>query len=246
MMNRIIYYLNRLKQEEFRFYLASRIFRSLVPNYYLTWPELEWFHQEDIKEVLERFEELKGFNAHRRFALQQLLRLTKNVLGDTAECGVYKGLSSYIILKQNQYSSYQRVHHIFDSFEGLSQPAQVDGTHWKKGDLACSLDIVKQNLQEFSSVVYHKGWIPEKFHEVKENTFAFVHIDVDLYEPTYCSISFFYERLNPGGILVCDDYGFLTCPGATKAIDDYLKDKQEKMVYLPGGGGFFIKDVPTN
>jgi hypothetical protein len=48
-----------------------------------------------------------------------------------------------------------------------------------------------------------------------------------------------------GGIFVCDDYGFLTCPGATKAMDEFLLTKREKMISLPGGGGFFIKGCVT-
>lgn len=57
---------------------------------------------------------------------------------------------------------------------------------------------------------------------------------------------FFYDRLNIGGVFVCDDYGFLTCPGATAAIQDFLISKPEKMVSLPGGGGFFIKGCITS
>jgi O-methyltransferase len=37
----------------------------------------------------------------------------------------------------------------------------------------------------------------------------------------------------------------MTCPGATKAVDDFLSDKPEKMIVLPCGGGFLIKDVAT-
>lgn len=48
---------------------------------------------------------------------------------------------------------------------------------------------------------------------------------VDLYEPTKDSIEFFYDKLNVGGIFLCDDYGFTSCPGATKAIDEFLVDK---------------------
>ncbi len=55
------------------------------------------------------------------------------------------------------------------------------------------------------------------------------------------SIEFFYERLSQGGILICDDYGFSTCPGATQAIDEFLEDKLEKMIMLPDCGGFIIK-----
>ena len=36
-----------------------------------------------------------------------------------------------------------------------------------------------------------------------------------------------------------------TCPGATDAVDQVLADKTEKMLMLPDGGGFFIKDLPV-
>jgi hypothetical protein len=36
-----------------------------------------------------------------------------------------------------------------------------------------------------------------------------------------------------------------TCPGATKAIEEFLRDKPEKMLFLPDGGGFFVKGVAT-
>ena len=96
-------------------------------------------------------------------------------------------------------------------------------------------------LEGHEAVRLLKGWIPERFAEVADRRFAFVHVDVDLLAPTRDSVSFFYPRLNDGGILLCDDYGFTSCPGATRAIDDYLTDKPEKMIALSGGGGFLIK-----
>ncbi|KAJ8134476.1 hypothetical protein OY671_012311, partial [Metschnikowia pulcherrima] len=92
----------------------------------------------------------------------------------------------------------------------------------------------------------HKGWIPERFDDVKEKHFAFVHIDVDSYQPTSDSMNFFYQRMNPGGIIVCDDYGFTTCPGATRAVNETLRDKPEKMIASPDGGGFLIKGISTS
>ena len=87
---------------------------------------------------------------------------------------------------------------------------------------------------------------PDRFNEVADRRFSFLHIDVDLYEPTRDSIAFFYPRMNVGGVIICDDYGFATCPGATKAIDEYLRDKPEKMMTLSDGGGFLIKGIPTS
>ena len=227
------------------FNLVTRLARRVVPGYRFTWPQLEWFGASRLNQVLDRFGEQHGFNAHRRLAIEQLMRLTSGVLGDTAECGVYKGCGSYLILKMNQGASTTRMHHIFDSFEGLSEPKAEDGKDWSANALAIDDQVVRQNLREFSEFRTYKGWIPARFAEVADRTFSFVHIDVDLYDPTRHSIEFFYPRLNHGAILICDDYGFLTCPGATGAVDEFLLDKPEKMVLLSGGGGFFVKGCLT-
>lgn len=234
------------RDERAGFHMVTRLARRLVPDYRFTWPELAWFRDARVTRVLARFNESEGFNAHRRFALQQLLRLTAGVPGDTAECGVFRGCGSYIILQSSQRASVPRVHHIFDSFEGLSAPSSRDGAFWAASDLSVGETTVRENLREFSAVQLHKGWIPERFGDVADRTFSFVHVDVDLYQPTRDSLEFFYDRLNPGAVLVCDDYGFLTCPGATSAVDAFLESRPEKMVFLPGGGGFIVKGCATS
>jgi O-methyltransferase len=228
------------------FRLLTLLAKRLVPRYRFTWPELLWFQDSNLKNVLTKFDENNGFNAHRKYAIQQLMRLIDGVAGDTAECGVYKGCSSYIMLQANTKSDFERVHHVFDSFEGLSEPLERDGKYWSSNDLSIDEATVKKNLIEFDQIRFYKGWIPHRFREVESRRFAFVHVDVDLYEPTSDSLKFFYDKLNSGGIFVCDDYGFETCPGATSAIHEFLFSKPEKMISLPGGGGFFIKGCMTS
>ena len=99
--------------------------------------------------------------------------------------------------------------------------------------------------RSLTTSVSTKGWIPERFPDVEDRKFSFLHIDIDLYEPTRDSVAFFYPRMSDGGIILCDDYGSTFCSGATKAIDEYLADKPEKMISLSGGGGFLIKGCPT-
>jgi hypothetical protein len=201
---------------------------------------MEWWHDRSFNEYLDRFHERKGFNTHRRWMLWQLLRLIRDIPGDTAECGVFEGSSSWLICSAIQSSS--RTHHLFDSFEGLSVPEPQDGGYWTAGALSAGEDIVARNLAPFAGVLsFHKGWIPEAFGQVADRRFAFVHVDVDLHQPTLDAVAFFYPRLSTGGMLLCDDYGCTTCPGATRAIDSFLADKPEKMVSLDAGGGFFIK-----
>lgn len=220
------------------------IANRLVPDYRLTWPQMEWWNDPDFNQYLERFGERRRFNTHRRWILWELLRLVEGVPGDTAECGVFEGAGSWLICAAIEGSG--RKHHLFDSFEGLSAPSAEDGPYWRPGDLSAGEDLVREKLRPFVDILqFHKGWIPDRFADVAETKFAFVHVDVDLAQPTRDSLEFFYPRLSPGGLLVCDDYGFTTCKGATSVIDDFLKDKPERMLALDAGGGFFIKGVQT-
>lgn len=221
-------------------FAADRLFG----NYRLTWHQIDWWDDPEFNRFLERFGERGGFNSQRRWTVWQLLRLIESVPGDTAECGVWRGAGSWLICAATRRQG--RTHHLFDSFEGLSAPEAVDGTHWKAGDMSVGEEIVRENLRPFAdSIVAHRGWIPDRFADVADRKFAFVHVDVDLRQPTLDSVEFFYPRLSPGAILVCDDYGCSTCPGATEAIDGFLADKPEKMVALDSGGGFFIKGTAT-
>lgn len=230
-----------------RFHALRRIAQILVPEYRFKWPQVDWWRDEKFTEYLGRFGEANGMNSDRRWMIQELMLLATNVPGDTAECGVFAGSSSYVICKANQVASQQgKRHHMFDSFEGLSPPTEHDGTHWTKGDLSYGLAKVKDNLKEFELTSYYPGWIPERFQDVADLKFSFVHIDVDLFEPTRDSFEFFYSRLSPGGVMVVDDYAFSTCPGATKAVDELLVGQPERMVRLSGGGGFIVKGIQTN
>jgi O-methyltransferase len=232
------------------FSLLTALAGHLLPSYKFNWPEIEWWNDDEFNRFLMKFDELNGFNCYRRWTLKQLLRLTAHVDGDTAECGVFRGSSSYLILLANKNSTKtnQKVHHIFDSFEGLSDPSLVDGNHWSRGDLSISVNEVISNLSPFTidkDFLIYQGWIPDRFDELNDREFSFVHVDVDLYQPTIDSFRFFYPRLKKGGILLCDDYGFDTCPGVKKAVEEYFENKPEQMLALPDGGGFIIKGTPV-
>lgn len=228
-----------------RFLTLKSLASILVPEYRFKHPQMQWWTDPAFNDYLHKFGESDGMNSDRRWMLSQLLRLVADVPGDTAECGVFSGSSSHVICSANQTATQPRKHHMFDSFEGLSTPDEVDGSHWTKGDLAYGVERVKENLHEFDATAYYPGWIPDRFEDVADLQFAFVHIDVDLHQPTRDSIAFFYPRMSEGGVIVVDDYGFTSCPGATTAVDEFLADKPEKMLSLSAGGGFLIRGVHT-
>lgn len=199
-----------------------------------------FFNDEDF---LKRYGPVLGLDStrifDRRFVLDQLLLITRAVSGSTAECGVFQGTSSFLICNRDDRKG--KAHYVIDSFEGLSVPESVDGSYWKAGDMAVPVESVKALLKDFDFVQFLKGWIPERFKELENQKFSFVHIDVDIFQPTYDSTQFFYSRLERGGVLLFDDYGLDTCPGAKQAVDLFMKDKPEPLVQLPTGQAFVVK-----
>ena len=223
-----------------RYVLAEALARQVYPRYKFSEFGRLIDYDVDFIEYYERYCGTVNYHSlDRKYALDQLVKVVAVVEGDTVECGGFRGASSYLICRRIAGS--KKTHYIFDSFEGLSKPGPEDGSHWRAGEMASDEAMIRENLRDFDYVVYHKGWIPEKFHEVEDRRFSFVHIDVDLYQPTLDSLAFFYPRLTSGGIILCDDYGFITCPGQKKAMDVFFSHKPEPIVALPTGQGFIIK-----
>jgi len=165
--------------------------------------------------------------------LVQLFRQTLPLEGWVAECGCFRGLSSYLLcstLKGADGGFIGRGYRIFDSFMGLSAPQPEDaiadtepdaeeirGTA-RAGRLAAPLDHVKAALSSFPHIEFFPGWLPEAFPDDPGARYRFIHVDVDLYQPTRDSLEYFSPRMTPGGIIVCDDYGW---PGARKAVEEF-------------------------
>jgi O-methyltransferase len=131
-------------------------------------------------------------------------------------------------------------HHAFDSFEGLSAPSALDGHYWRAGDLALPERQAREALEPLGASVY-RGWIPEVFRQAEIDGLCLVHIEVDLYEPTRDSLEYFYPLLSPGGVLICDEYGFKTCRGARRALDVFIAGRPETVVEAPTGQAFTFK-----
>ncbi|MFX0198737.1 MAG: TylF/MycF/NovP-related O-methyltransferase [Candidatus Hodarchaeota archaeon] len=185
----------------------------------------------------------------RHYVLNYLLRNADLRSGHVCEVGCWRGLSAYQMGTYLRSQNIDVILHIFDSFEGLSRIESMDRyEHDKRGleivrkRFACSLEEVQDNLKEFNFIKYYKGWIPERFPEVKDEKFSFVHIDVDLYQPTYDCFQFFYPRLIKDGLMVFDDYGCIYFPGAKKAIDQCVAMLDHPFfIPLPSGQAFLIK-----
>jgi O-methyltransferase len=221
--------------------LLERLAAELEPSLRLSERGRSCFSDTKFLADFTRFARGVDRSFDRKFVMRDIARFAAQLPGDMAECGVYRGGTAWFMAKALRERPGALLH-LFDSFQGLSQPSGVDGSHWRAGDLAIPLIEVREALGPMESAIrYWPGWIPNEFHNVRSSKFSLVHIDVDLAEPTWDSLTFFYPRLVSNGIIVCDDYGFETCPGAREAMDAYFGELNIPIIHLPTGQGLAIK-----
>jgi len=121
--------------------------------------------------------------------------------GIYAEFGVFKGQTLEIIAKAAPDG---QVVHGFDSFIGL--PESWGGTSKDKG----AFDVGGRPPEiNASNVEFHIGFfdktVPE-WNTAHEGTFAFVHLDADLYSSTKTVFDTLGDRFVPGTVVVFDEY----------------------------------------
>lgn len=220
---------------ESRYLVAERLAARAHPEAVLGDPQKDWLRDVDFRAAYHRFEPRSTRRMERAWTAMQYARLTARLPGDTAECGVFQGLTSFLVCRET--AGRGKPHHVFDSFEGISKPGELDGRHWHEGDLAAPEAEVRGNLKDFDFVEYHAGWIPARFPDVDGRQFSLVHVDVDLYDPTKASLDFFWPRMVSGGVVLMDDYGYATCPGARRAADELAAREGLVILELASGQG---------
>jgi hypothetical protein len=190
-----------------------------------------------LREMIQWRKKLAAPLANEAFLLYSLSKSLNLLPGHYAEVGCYQGGSAAMICKGKG----DKRMYLFDTFEGIPKGQQEYGEYFKEKMYACSLEVVRQNLSEFTNLRFQKGLFPESVKgapELENATFAFVNIDVDLYEGTLECLKYFYPRMTPGGILISHDYKLA---GVRAAFDQFMADKPEQVIDLPTTQCMFIK-----
>jgi O-methyltransferase len=146
-----------------------------------------------------------------------------------AEVGVFRGGTSHFIASTAAAlgASGARMF-CFDTFEGHAAEdvrTSQDGAHKPGYFHDTSYEAVRDYLAPLPGVKVLKGRVQDTSGEVANETFQFVHLDVDIYLPMLFSLEFFGERLSLGGAIVVDDCGTINCPGAKQAVDEFVESR---------------------
>jgi ABC-type multidrug transport system ATPase subunit len=162
------------------------------------------------------------------------------------ECGVYSGNSLIACARIAQDLGIHFRLYGLDTFAGLPPLSDMDKSlappdiRYLRETMFTdtSLDLVQQKLEQAGvadHVELRQGLFTITLPTLQEQTYHFVNIDCDLYEPHLECLEYFYSRMVPGGIIFFDDYHSVDYPMARSAIDAFMQDKPETLLQLRFG-----------
>jgi O-methyltransferase len=206
---------------------------------------------EQDRTILLRIAEYTMTSIERQIALIEAVRyiVRSGIPGSFVECGVWRGGSSMAIaLTLAQEGDTTRDIYLFDTFEGMTPPTDVDKSldgvfaknhldEHKNGTwFRCYADLneVRTNMAStnypLDQLHFVKGPVEETIPtHGPPGPIALLRLDTDWYESTKHEMTHLFPLLQVGGILIIDDYGHWQ--GARKAIDEYLVG-QDRVYFL--------------
>jgi predicted O-methyltransferase YrrM len=190
-------------------------------------------------------------SSQRVYALVDAVRYIARhrVPGDLVECGVWKGGSSMAMaLALKKLGDVGREIYLYDTFEGMSSPTQLDVTiggelpqreltrkevvRVAPEQLASPLEEVRRNVLSTGypeeRIRFVRGKVEETIPDCVPGQIALLRLDTDWYESTRHELIHLFPRLSVGGVLIIDDYGYWQ--GARKAVDEYLQENNIRIL----------------
>ena len=186
---------------------------------------------ESGHEAVNRVEDAETMLGTRQLDLMQKCIadvLTRNIPGDLIEAGVWRGgMTIFMRAALAAYQVNDRQVWVADSFAGLPEiDRRHDGSAWNKGEMAVSLDTVRNNFARYGlldeQVVFLKGFFSDTLPTASIRQLAILRVDADLYGSTMDVLRNLYSALSTGGYAIFDDYQNL--PDCRRAIDEFRSE----------------------
>ena len=160
-----------------------------------------------------------------------------SIEGAVAEAGVYKGNTAKYI----NYIFPDRKLYLFDTFEGFSIDEQKNddlrGLHNEKLNFSdTNVDVVMSKMSFRNNCIVRKGRFPESAKGINEK-FAFVRLDMDLYDPIMAGLEFFYPKMTKGGYISIHDCRSNNFDGARTAVGDFCRKMNCNYMCMPDALG---------
>ncbi len=180
-------------------------------------------------------------------ALHHTLR--QGIPGAIVELGCYVGTSSLFLrrLLDALGQSSAREFHVYDSFVGLPEKARQDqsavGVDFAAGELSVSKKAFLQQFRaaHLQSPIIHKAWFRDLSDTDMPSPIAFAFLDGDFYDSILDSLTLVWPRMNPGGMVLVDDYNREALPGVERAVHDFFPGQRMPEIRVDHNLASFIR-----
>jgi O-methyltransferase len=165
--------------------------------------------------------------------------------GSIIEIGVWRGGTGALIAGQAKKCDIGDKVFLCDTFTGVEKAGPKDSSY-KGGEHA---DTTRQVVEELifkrmnlDNVEILEGIFPDQTaHLIEGCNFRFYHIDVDVYQSAKDIVDWIWDRIVPGGMVVYDDYGFESCDGITKYVEEQMNFKDRLIFHNLNGHAIILK-----
>lgn len=184
---------------------------------------------------------------YRCHELWSLVDQVASVEGDILEVGVWRGGTGALMAARAQMQGQPKKVFLCDTFAGVVKAGGEDSSYEGGEHADTSVEVVETLLGKVgvSNAVILTGMFPEDTgHVVAENKFSLCHIDVDVYQSAKDVLDWVWPRLSVGGIVVYDDYGFPTCDGITRFVNEAGRKPGSVTIHNLNGHAITVKTAP--
>ncbi len=169
------------------------------------------------------------------------------VEGDFVECGTNKGGFARAIVEYHDLPAVNKNFYLLDTFEGLADELLSDKEkaagkkeHFENEYKDCYAQVT-ETFKHFPFVKIIKGMVPDTLTQVPSERIAFLSIDMNCIAPEIAALNYFWDKLSKGGIIVLDDYAYVTCDLQYGAHNAWAAENGIKILTLPTGQGLIVK-----
>ena len=191
------------------------------------------FAKHGLDDVFERYPGKQD----RQIIVSQCLRnvIAAGVAGVVAEFGSFRGHTAVQLLETMLALDDGSPLYLFDSFQGMPASDHPGDSCWRPGDMTASFQEVRARFEPFPQVTVVQGFFSDVLGSYDLRV-KLAHIDADLYKSIRDVNAWLLDRVERGGMVVYDDYGFPTCEGALAAVNEAFKSRSEFTTFtLPTG-----------
>lgn len=181
---------------------------------------------------------LTHYDYHRFATLGLAAQRVKDdaIPGSFAEVGVFRGEMSRFLAP----FCGNRNFFLFDTFSGFPEE-HLEGRGDDSRFRNTNEDRVRAYFKDRPNVKIIKGLVPDTLQAARDERFAFVLLDLDLYSPTLDSLRFFYPRLEKGGYLILHDFNSPESDHAIqRAVKEFFADKAELPIEIGDAWGSIL------